>query len=141
MIHVSTSCNACFHTTGALPNADTTAFMQCPPGRFVQKLPAEIFDSMAAVRVPNTGALSAAWRRRRSPLLEERICLTASRTDTCTSITSRASTCSSQVIPLSKMCCLSSEMIGRGARQLILQAGPLPRRHQALHRGLRLAQR
>lgn len=30
MIHVSTSCNACFHTTGAhYLNADTTAFMQC----------------------------------------------------------------------------------------------------------------
>ena len=29
MIHVSTSCNACFHTTGAhYLNADTTAFMQ-----------------------------------------------------------------------------------------------------------------
>jgi 4-oxalmesaconate hydratase len=30
MIHVSTSCNACFHTTGAhYLNADTTVFMQC----------------------------------------------------------------------------------------------------------------
>jgi 4-oxalmesaconate hydratase len=30
MVHVSTSCNACFHTTGAhYINADTTAFMQC----------------------------------------------------------------------------------------------------------------
>ena len=30
MIHVSTSCNECFHTTGAhYLNADTTAFMQC----------------------------------------------------------------------------------------------------------------
>jgi len=30
MIHVSSSCNACFHTTGAhYLNADTTAFMQC----------------------------------------------------------------------------------------------------------------
>jgi 4-oxalmesaconate hydratase len=30
MIHVSTSCNPCFHTTGAhYLNADTTAFMQC----------------------------------------------------------------------------------------------------------------
>lgn len=30
MIHVSTSCNHCFHTTGAhYLNADTTAFMQC----------------------------------------------------------------------------------------------------------------
>jgi 4-oxalmesaconate hydratase len=32
MIHVSTSCNACFHTTGAhYINADTTAFMQVIP--------------------------------------------------------------------------------------------------------------
>jgi 4-oxalmesaconate hydratase len=30
MVHVSTSCNECFHTTGAhYLNADTTAFMQC----------------------------------------------------------------------------------------------------------------
>ncbi|HRJ61731.1 MAG TPA: amidohydrolase family protein [Azospirillaceae bacterium] len=30
MIHVSTSCNPCFHTTGShYLNADTTAFMQC----------------------------------------------------------------------------------------------------------------
>jgi 4-oxalmesaconate hydratase len=47
MIHVSTSCNACFHTTGAhYLNADTTAFMQCLPGRPVQGLPdAEVPDS------------------------------------------------------------------------------------------------
>jgi 4-oxalmesaconate hydratase len=33
MIHVSTSCNACFHTTGAhYLNADTTAFMQLLEG-------------------------------------------------------------------------------------------------------------
>jgi hypothetical protein len=46
MIHVSTSCNACFHTTGAhYLNADTTAFMQCLPGRPVQGLPdAEVPD-------------------------------------------------------------------------------------------------
>ncbi len=40
MIHVSTSCNACFHTTGAhYLNADTTAFMQCLTRRPVQGLP------------------------------------------------------------------------------------------------------
>ena len=40
MIHVSTSCNACFHTTGAhYLNADTTAFMQCLTSRFVQGIP------------------------------------------------------------------------------------------------------
>ena len=40
MIHVSTSCNPCFHTTGAhYINADTTAFMQLHSGRPVQGLP------------------------------------------------------------------------------------------------------
>ena len=40
MIHVTTSCNPCFHTTGAhYLNADTTAFMQCLDGRPVQGLP------------------------------------------------------------------------------------------------------
>jgi 4-oxalmesaconate hydratase len=33
MVHVSTSVNPAFHTTGAhYLNADTTAFMQLPPG-------------------------------------------------------------------------------------------------------------
>ena len=57
MIHVSTSCNACFHTTGAhYINADTTAFMQLHPGRPVQGLPD------AALRHP------ARRRRRALPL-------------------------------------------------------------------------
>ncbi len=52
MIHVSTSCNACFHTTGAhYLNADTTAFMQCLTSRSVQGFPD------AALHHP-------AWRRR-----------------------------------------------------------------------------
>jgi hypothetical protein len=52
MIHVSTSCNPCFHTTGAhYLNADTTAFMQCLV-RPLQRL------SDAALRHP------ARWRRR-----------------------------------------------------------------------------
>src|SRR5690349_15618152 len=43
MIHVSTSCNACFHTTGAhYLNADTTAFMQC--------LTADLFRDFPALR-------------------------------------------------------------------------------------------
>ena len=40
MIHVSTSCNACFHTTGAhYLNADTTAFMQCLTGDLFKDFP------------------------------------------------------------------------------------------------------
>jgi 4-oxalmesaconate hydratase len=40
MIHVSTSCNACFHTTGAhYINADTTAFMQLIQGDLFRDFP------------------------------------------------------------------------------------------------------
>jgi 4-oxalmesaconate hydratase len=40
MIHVSTSCNACFHTTGAhYLNADTTAFMQCLTSNLFKDFP------------------------------------------------------------------------------------------------------
>jgi 4-oxalmesaconate hydratase len=40
MIHVSTSCNACFHTTGAhYINADTTAFMQLIQGDLFARFP------------------------------------------------------------------------------------------------------
>ena len=40
MIHVSTSCNACFHTTGAhYLNADTTAFMQCLTSNLFRDFP------------------------------------------------------------------------------------------------------
>jgi len=40
MIHVSTSCNPCFHTTGAhYLNADTTAFMQCLTGDVFKDFP------------------------------------------------------------------------------------------------------
>ena len=40
MVHVSTSCNPCFHTTGAhYLNADTTAFMQCLTGDLFKDFP------------------------------------------------------------------------------------------------------
>jgi len=40
MIHVSTSCNHCFHTTGAhYLNADTTSFMQCLQGDLFKEFP------------------------------------------------------------------------------------------------------
>ena len=40
MIHVSTSCNDCFHTTGShYLNADTTAFMQCLSSDLFERFP------------------------------------------------------------------------------------------------------
>ncbi len=59
MIHVSTSCNACFHTTGAhYLNADTTAFMQC--------LTADLFTDFPTLRfvIPHGGgAVPYHWGR------------------------------------------------------------------------------
>ena len=61
MIHVSTSCNACFHTTGAhYINADTTAFMQC--------LTADLFKDFPKLRfvIPHGGgAAPYHWGRYR----------------------------------------------------------------------------
>ncbi len=76
MIHVSTSCNACFHTTGAhYLNADTTAFMQC--------LTSDLFKDFPALRfvIPHGGgAVPYHWGRFRGlaqemnkPLLEEHL--------------------------------------------------------------------
>jgi 4-oxalmesaconate hydratase len=59
MIHVSTSCNDCFHTTGAhYLNADTTAFMQC--------LTSELFAQFPQLRflIPHGGgAVPYHWGR------------------------------------------------------------------------------
>jgi len=59
MIHVSTSCNDCFHTTGAhYLNADTTAFMQC--------LTSDLFVQFPALRflIPHGGgAVPYHWGR------------------------------------------------------------------------------
>jgi len=61
MIHVSTSCNPCFHTTGAhYLNADTTAFMQC--------LTADLFKDFPTLRmiIPHGGgAVPYHWGRYR----------------------------------------------------------------------------
>jgi 4-oxalmesaconate hydratase len=76
MIHVSTSCNACFHTTGAhYLNADTTAFMQC--------LTSELFKDFPTLKflIPHGGgAVPYHWGRFRGlaqelkkPLLEEHL--------------------------------------------------------------------
>ena len=76
MIHVSTSCNACFHTTGAhYLNADTTAFMQC--------LTADLFKDFPTLRflIPHGGgAVPYHWGRFRGlaqelkkPLLKDHL--------------------------------------------------------------------
>lgn len=76
MIHVSTSCNACFHTTGAhYINADTTAFMQLLSGDLFKDFP-----SLKFVIPHGGGAAPYHWGRYRGlaqemkkPLLEEHL--------------------------------------------------------------------
>ncbi|HKW80111.1 MAG TPA: amidohydrolase family protein [Casimicrobiaceae bacterium] len=76
MIHVSTSCNPCFHTTGAhYLNADTTAFMQC--------LTSDLFKDFPTLRlvIPHGGgAVPYHWGRfrglaqeLRKPLLQDHL--------------------------------------------------------------------
>ena len=76
MIHVSTSCNACFHTTGAhYLNADTTAFMQC--------LTSDLFTDFPTLKflIPHGGgAVPYHWGRFRGlaqelkkPLLQDHL--------------------------------------------------------------------
>ena len=76
MIHVSTSCNACFHTTGAhYLNADTTAVMQCIQGDLFKDFP-----TLRFVIPHGGGAVPYHWGRFRGlaqemkkPLLEEHL--------------------------------------------------------------------
>jgi hypothetical protein len=76
MVHVSTSCNPCFHTTGAhYLNADTTAFMQC--------LTSDLFKDFPTLKflIPHGGgAVPYHWGRFRGlaqemkkPLLQEHL--------------------------------------------------------------------
>jgi hypothetical protein len=76
MVHVSTSCNACFHTTGAhYLNADTTAFMQC--------LTSDLFKDFPTLKfvIPHGGgAVPYHWGRYRGlaqelkkPLLKDHL--------------------------------------------------------------------
>jgi len=76
MVHVSTSCNDCFHTTGAhYLNADTTAFMQL--------LTADLFKDFPTLRfvIPHGGgAVPYHWGRfrglaqeLRKPVIEEHL--------------------------------------------------------------------
>jgi 4-oxalmesaconate hydratase len=76
MVHVSQSCNACFHTTGAhYLNADTTAFMQC--------LESDLFKDFPTLKlvIPHGGgAVPYHWGRFRGlaqalgkPLVQEHL--------------------------------------------------------------------
>jgi 4-oxalmesaconate hydratase len=59
MIHVSTSCNEAFHTTGAhYLNADTTAFMQCLTSSLF-----EVFPTLRFVIPHGGGAVPYHWGR------------------------------------------------------------------------------
>jgi 4-oxalmesaconate hydratase len=76
MVHVSTSCNPCFHTTGAhYLNADTTAFMQCLTSDLFQTFP-----SLKFIIPHGGGAVPYHWGRFRGlaqemnkPLLREHL--------------------------------------------------------------------
>jgi 4-oxalmesaconate hydratase len=76
MVHVSTSCNACFHTTGAhYINADTTAFMQLIQGDLFKDFP-----TLRLVIPHGGGAAPYHWGRYRGlaqelkkPLLREHL--------------------------------------------------------------------
>jgi 4-oxalmesaconate hydratase len=76
MIHVSTSCNACFHTTGAhYINADTTAFMQLLQGELFRDFP-----TLKLIIPHGGGAVPYHWGRYRGlaqalakPLLTEHL--------------------------------------------------------------------
>ncbi len=76
MVHVSTSCNACFHTTGAhYINADTTAFMQLLQGDLFKDFP-----TLRFVIPHGGGAVPYHWGRYRGlaqalqkPLLSEHL--------------------------------------------------------------------
>ena len=135
MIHVSTSCNACFHTTGAhYLNADTTAFMQC--------LTSDLFKDFPTLKflIPHGGgAVPYHWGRFRGlaqemkkPLLKEHL-LKNIFFDTCV-YHQPGIDLLTKVIPVDNIL-FASEMIGAVTRDRPRDRLPL-RRHQALHRGL-----
>jgi 4-oxalmesaconate hydratase len=76
MVHVSTSCNACFHTTGAhYINADTTVFMQLIQGDLFKDFP-----TLRLIIPHGGGAAPSPWGRYRGlaqelkkPLLKEHL--------------------------------------------------------------------
>ena len=134
MVHVSTSCNACFHTTGAhYINADTTAVMQ-----FIQGDLFKDFPTLRFVVPHGGGAAPYHWGRYRGlaqelkkPLLTEQL-LKNVFFDTCVYHQPGVDLLT-KVIPVDNIL-FASEMIGavQGHRP---RDRPLLRRHQALHRG------
>ncbi|HYG44412.1 MAG TPA: amidohydrolase family protein [Bordetella sp.] len=112
MIHVSQSCNACFHTTGAhYLNGDTTAFMQC--------LDSDLFHDFPTLRfvIPHGGgAVPYHWGRfrglaqaLRKPRLQEHL-LNNIYFDTCV-YHQPGIDLLTQVIPIDNLL-FASEMIG-----------------------------
>lgn len=76
MIHVSTSCNPCFHTTGAhYLNADTTAFMQCLQGDLFRDFPTlKLLIPHGGGAVPyHWGRFRGLAQELRKPLLQEHL--------------------------------------------------------------------
>ena len=134
MVHVSTSCNPAFHTTGAhYINADTTAVMQ-----FIQGELFKDFPSLRFVVPHGGGAAPYHWGRYRGlaqelkkPLLTEQL-LKNVFFDTCVYHQPGVDLLT-KVIPVDNIL-FASEMIGavQGHRP---RDRPLLRRHQALHRG------
>ena len=113
MVHVSASCNPNFHATGAhYINADTTAFMQ-----FIQGDLFRDFPTLRFVIPHGGGAVPYHWGRyrgladmlKRPPLDAARDAATCSSTPAST--TSRASTCSCEVIDIDNIL-FGSEMVG-----------------------------
>jgi 4-oxalmesaconate hydratase len=101
MIHVSTSCNACFHTTGAhYINADTTAVMQLIQGDLFKDFP-----TLKFVIPHGGGAAPYHWGRYRGLAQELKIFF-----DTCV-YHQPGINLLTQVIPVDNIL-FASEMIG-----------------------------
>ena len=140
MVHVSTSCNACFHTTGAhYLNADTTAFMQC--------LTSDLFKDFPTLRfvIPHGGgAVPYHWGRFRGlaqemkkPLLQEHL-LNNIFFDTCV-YHQPGIDLLTRVIPVDNI--LFAQRDDRRCARHRPRDRPLLRRHEALHRRVADARR
>ena len=134
MVHVSTSCNACFHTTGAhYINADTTAVMQLIQGDLFKDFP-----TLRFIIPHGGGAAPYHWGRYRGlaqelkkPLLKDHL-LKNVFFDTCV-YHQPGIDLLTKVIPVENVL-FASEMIG-AVRGIDPGDGAQLRRHQALHRG------
>ena len=132
MIHVSTSCNPCFHTTGAhYLNADTTAVMQCLTGDLFADFPTLRFHRppRRRRRALSLGPFSGSGRHDADkPLLDDHL-LNNIYFDTCV-YHQPGIDLLTRVIPL-KNVLFASEMIG-AVRGIDPETGQLFRRHQAI---------